>query len=457
MVWNAANETPPMKRRITSAIVGVTSLTLLILGIPLAIAVQRSIVSQELVRLQGTSTGVLAEINVPIDLAQLGLLRNERDLPPPFGIYNSNGRRVYGVGPLVADDVVSDARRSREQTVTAGNEVTVATPILNRAEKLQGVLRISTSRHEIDERTRVAWAIMIAAGSAALALAGFLARRIASDLASPLHTLARRANGFLDGTDEERLPMSGVAEIDQLTAALQSSFMRVASALARERQFSADVAHQLRTPLTGIRLKVESASSKPATALIATDLLGDLDLIEATVARLLALARDTTPAAHATTLQTLLDNVVRQWTPSLATNGGARRLVAENAAPHADQRVLGTPNGITQILDVLIDNAVRHGSGIIRLTTRALPGAVAISVSDEGHLLDTATESLMFSRRSDTGPHTGQGIGLAVARSLAEADDSRLTLTSRHPTTFTLFLVSAPKPTTDQHHQMDQT
>ena len=90
---------------------------------------------------------------------------------------------------------------------------------------------------------------------------------------------------------------------------------------------------------------------------------------------------------------------------------------------------------VTQILNVLIDNAFRHGRGVVTLTARELSEALAIDVADEGSIdMDPAA---VFER--GTSGCGGQGIGLALARSMAEASGGRLVLARRSPATFTLF------------------
>ena len=72
-----------MRRRITEAIVGVTALVLVVLGVPLAIAVHRSILASEVVELQASAARALTEINVPLDTAQLAGVTREPDAPRP--------------------------------------------------------------------------------------------------------------------------------------------------------------------------------------------------------------------------------------------------------------------------------------------------------------------------------------------------------------------------------------
>ena len=98
--------------------------------------------------------------------------------------------------------------------------------------------------------------------------------------------------------------------------------------------------------------------------------------------------------------------------------------------------VYAAGNSIDQVVDVLIDNALRHGTGVVTVTARSLGGAAAIDVADEGAVADILTDERLFRR----GEGEGHGIGLALARSLTIAEGGRLLLTSRHPTTFTIFL-----------------
>ena len=424
-----------MTGRITSAIVGVTAVVLLALGIPLAIATQRAVVSSEIVQLQATSAAALVEIAIPIDPVQLTALAVEPDAPPPFAVYDTQGLLVHGDGPPTADAPVRASLRRLRVVTAAGDRIIVATPIIDRTEQPRGVLRISQSRHEIDERTRAAWAVMAAAATAALGIAWLLARRMARQLSAPIEQLARRAHEPIDGVSREDLPRSGIAEIDQLADALHASSTRVAAALARERQFSADVSHQLRTPLAGIRLKLEAVTGTPGTGELARSVLADLGRVDATVIQLLALARDATPVSPATALRPLLEQAARRWHEPLAAM--QRTIVART---DSNRLVMASANSVGQILDVLIDNAARHGHGTVAVTARHLPGGMAVDVVDDGTLRDSITDTQLFERRDGD----GHGIGLSLARSLAEADDARLVLTSRHPTTFTLFLVCSP-------------
>ena len=94
---------------------------------------------------------------------------------------------------------------------------------------------------------------------------------------------------------------------------------------------------------------------------------------------------------------------------------------------------------IEQILEVLIDNALNHGCGTIRVVSRRIGGGAAVDVADEGSSADAGTDEQLFTR----GHGSDNGIGLALARSIADAEGGRLVVASRQPTTFSLVLLTA--------------
>jgi signal transduction histidine kinase len=150
------------------------------------------------------------------------------------------------------------------------------------------------------------------------------------------------------------------------------------------------------------------------------------DRLERTVNDLLALARNTETTTVAN-LRELLDEVESTWHGPLATQG--RPLAIElNGAPHPR----AAQAAVRQILNVLVDNAFTHGQGNVRVTARDAGDALAIDVTDEGPGILPADDP--FTRKTGK----GHGIGLALARSLAEADGGRLV--HAQAATFTLLL-----------------
>ena len=428
-----------MRRRITEAIVGVAALVLLALGIPLAIVVHRLILDSEVVELQAVAARTLGEIQVPIDAAQLARIPSEPDAPPPFTVYDAAGHRVFGDGPPSADPTTARALGGETVSATDG-QIVVATPLIDDAtEKVVGALRLSESLAGADHRSRIAWLIMGSSAVGALAVGWLVANRLARRLARPVSDLAARASRLGDGGPLEPALVSGIGEIDTLARALANSVQRVNDALARERRFSADVSHQLRTPLTGLRLRLEAAQeAQQANDTMTLDgALHDLNRIEQIVEHLLAFARDEMPPTSTVRLDVAVLEAVNRWVDRAEAQG--RRISLAAVGPLTAQ---GSSGSVAQILDVLIDNALQHGQAEIAIFLRRLPGGAALDVVDRGTVLVGTTSERIFRR----GEGAGTGIGLALARSLAESDGGRLVLSHQRPTTFSLILLADQDP-----------
>ena len=282
-----------MRRRITAAIVGVTAFILVAVGLPLAVVAERSVVRSEVVKLQSDAAQTLTEIERPIDPAQLAELSGEPDAPPPFAVYDATGAKVFGVGPEPGDAAVAGALAGSTSTTSAG-AIVVATPITESDEQLVGVLRIATSLTAVNSRVREVWLVMVAVGLVAIGCSWLIADRLGRRLASPIVELAEIARRTSVGGVLETTAPTGIVEIDQLHDALVDNSVQINDALTRERQFSADVSHQLRTPIAALRLKLEAAA---ANGQVDETALADLSRLEETVGHLLTYARDATPIA----------------------------------------------------------------------------------------------------------------------------------------------------------------
>jgi len=103
-----------------------------------------------------------------------------------------------------------------------------------------------------------------------------------------------------------------------------------------------------------------------------------------------------------------------------------------------------TPARLREVVGVLLDNAIKHGAGTVTLSARPGDGSVVVSVSDNGPGVPDDLAPHIFDRGVSGVGSTG--VGLALARALAEADGGRLELASQRPATFSLFLL-VPKPT----------
>lgn len=408
-----------MKRRIVVSIVGVTVVALLVLGVPLAFAVARLYENGEVLQLERDSNEAIRKVNTTTLLSS-GPLAVPDDERVRFVVYDRSAHRLGGNGPDRGDAVVHSALSGNSADARVGNRIVVAVPI-NGNRVVIGAIRASRSADVVVDRTRRAWLVMIAIAVGAVVVASVLAWWQARRLTRPIDDLADVAGRLGGGDFAVRSHDSGITELDRLGHALDTTADRLGNLVARERAFSTNASHQLRTPIAGLRLNVESAllspNADPRAAL--EGMLPPIDRLEQTVEDLLALARDTGVQRSPLDAGALLHEAEEHWRGLLAARGRRLRVVLDDDLP---EPVVAEP-AIRQIVDVLISNAERHGAGVVTVAARAsAPGALVVQVSDEGTA--TLDRQVVFERRTD-GSH---GVGLALARSLAEAEQARLVL-----------------------------
>jgi len=247
--------------------------------------------------------------------------------------------------------------------------------------------------------------------------AAILVRR----LTRPLDALRSDAARIGDGDFTVRPARSGVRELDQVGDALASTAVRIGGLVEREQAFSSDASHQLRTPLAGLRLTLESelAHPQPDPARALQNALSAVDRLEATIGELLDLARDTSAVQRPPIdLVPVVDEIARRWRPLLAQRSRPFRF----SAPQGVLLAKVSATAVGHVVDVLIDNAREHGRGAVELTVIGEPSLIVLAVADEGPGIVDATT--IFERRNAQA--SGSGIGLALARRLIAAEGGRL-------------------------------
>jgi signal transduction histidine kinase len=135
-------------------------------------------------------------------------------------------------------------------------------------------------------------------------------------------------------------------------------------------------------------------------------------------------------------LRSLLVQQLEEWSP--AFTGRGRRLTLQ---PHEPVIVLATPSALSQVLATLIENSLQHGAGTATITARRTGGSAVVEVTDEGQGVPPSIGARVFERSVSSSGSTG--VGLALARDLAEADGGRLELLRARPPVFALFLNAA--------------
>jgi signal transduction histidine kinase len=419
-----------VRRRIITLTVLCAVLAIGLFGVPLAVGAAWYHLDDQRRELQRTAE----QATIAVSATQLNRT-DPPELPATrsgvvLGLYDASGRRIGGSGPLVADGAVRGARQGRIASGQTAGDLVVAVPVAQN-ESVVAVVRAAVPRTAVDRRIVETWVVMLVCGGLAIMLTWLLARRYAGRLAEPLEELSAGAQRLGDGDFSVRTRRSGIPEIDSAGASLDATAERLGTLLERERAFSADASHQLRTPLTVLRLRLESALDVPGKDPYVSikSAIEAADRLDRTILDLLALARDTPREGSPIDLAALLAEV-------RAAHAGLGRHWRVEVEPDLPPCTARAP-AVRQILDVLVDNAVRHGSGTVTLRVRDAGGAVAVDVADEGPEITRDPDELFRRRTSAAGGH---GIGLAMARSLAEAEGGRLVLGRPAPPTFTLLL-----------------
>ncbi|MFG3117904.1 ATP-binding protein [Streptomyces sp. NPDC048197] len=414
-----------MRRRILRAVVVAVVCAVVLFSVPLAVATLRLYRQDEVRELEQLADRVAvtvpADVHHPRDPMELPRVESDTRV----GVYDEGARLVVGAGPARGDGPVHDALAGRASPSQLGDRLVAAVPV-GSGERVRAVVRASSPADGPLRRAALTWAGMLALAAVAVGVGAVLGVRSSRRLARPLEALAAAAGRLETGDLTARAAPSGLPEADEVASALNRAAARIEELLRRERAFSADASHQLRTALTQVRLDLESAqaSGGPHAALRAA--LESLTSTETTLDDLLDLARDM-PEQAPLDVVALLDGAARRWHGELAAVARPLRITVEEALPDA----VGSARAGRQILDVLLANALGHGSGTVTVAARDAAGALAVDVADEGPGLPEGQD--VFARRSGDADGGGHGIGLALARSLAEAEGGRLMVSRRTP------------------------
>ncbi|HBI19658.1 MULTISPECIES: ATP-binding protein [unclassified Brevundimonas] len=260
-----------------------------------------------------------------------------------------------------------------------------------------------------------------------MALAAALLAWIAARLAvQPLRSLSTAAAALGDDLDRPPLPLAGPEELRDAAAAFNTMQMRLKAALSDRTRMLAAITHDLQTPLTRMRLRLD----KVTDAELRARLLADFAATQVLIREGLDLAREV--EASEPTGQVDLPSLVSALVEDMADAGLPVRVI-ETCAAVAPTR----PQALRRALGNLIDNAVQHGGAADVALIRDPSGDIAITVRDHGpgvpeDQLNAVLEPfhrLDASRSRDSG---GAGLGLTIAQRMAARSGARLTL-SNHP------------------------
>jgi signal transduction histidine kinase len=305
----------------------------------------------------------------------------------------------------------------RHSSDVGGDLLVVAYPILDQG-RIVGAVRLSQPIAAVDARVHRSW-IAIAVVAAVVGLVGMaVAWVLASSLARPIQAVGTTAARLGRGDLDARAPETGPTDVADVARALNRMADELVGLIESQREFVANASHQLRTPLTGLRLRLESLSIGPEGA-DAQAGLREVDRLSELVSDLLVLARAGVPPPAAATcdLRQGARAAADRWRPVAAEHGGTLTL-DDPAGPVA---IAADGADVAAILDNLIENAIVYGpdGGTVAVSVAA---DGVLRVRDDGPGIDPAEAARVFDRfyRGSAGKETpGTGLGLAIVRDLA--------------------------------------
>jgi signal transduction histidine kinase len=338
--------------------------------------------------------------------------------------------------PEIATALLGDPSSGTRLSNTLGGDlVYVAVPVLSGAEVL-GAVRITFPKSVVDKSVRDQLQGLLLAAGVSIAMAIVVALVFARTVSKPLDKLRVTTDALASGDLTATAPEEGPGETRQLARSFNAMAKRLGGLIDRQRAFAGDASHQLRTPLTALRLRLEQAgelvTSSPDLAKIHIDeALNETDRLTHLTEQLLHLAR-----AEGAVLEKEMINVceivrdrAQEW-QYLADEHDVKIIV------QAPDSVMMYTNqlAVREIIDNYMDNAleVAPPKSQITLTVLALVDSVEIVVSDSGRGMSPQQRERAFDRfwraDVDSNRRTGSGLGLAIVAQLAQASGLRVEL-----------------------------
>ncbi len=307
-----------------------------------------------------------------------------------------------------------------------------AVPIIrNRAPV--GAVRVTQSVAAVHAAVRRVELGLVLVGAIVLALGLAAGALIASRIARPLGRIERVARRVAGGDLSARARIEGSREQRSLGASFNEMTDRLQRLLDSQRAFVADASHQLRTPLTGLRLRIEEARASGVDTSAAQELdagVVEVDRLAQIVEEMLVLSRAGERELPGERLQLLgvVDRALVRWRP-VATERG----IALEQGETDDSEVWCAASDIDRALDVLMENALAYAPSGSKV--RLSCAEATIEIADRGPGLSAADERSIFERfhrgsAGRSGP-PGSGLGLAIARELAHEWRGEVALRNR--------------------------
>jgi len=346
--------------------------------------------------------------------------------------------------PEIQQALAGEADTAVRRVASAGGQrvLYAASPVFAEGGEVAGIVYLATPL----PATRLPPYLilqLIAAALIAVLLAGLAGTLLARAIAHPLENLDRAAAAVSAGDLSQQVPAdNSIQELDNLGTSFNQMTASLRQSEQAQKAFIADVTHELRTPLTVIKGTVETLEDGALDDLVGRGMLltamqRETDRLIRLVNDLLILTRADAGALNLDMRPLNLAELARSrcefLTPLADSHQIKLEVIAEDSDPECEFSVLGDADRLAQVLDNLLDNAIRHApkNSTVSITILRVGNELQCMVKDQGSGIPPKHLPHIFERfyRVDTSRDRrsgGSGLGLAIVRSLVQAQDGRI-------------------------------
>ncbi len=396
-------------------------------------------------RIADQAAAVATTIRVAADGTVTAPVTPDRDIDATTWVYDTEGRLL--VGPVVrrrTQEVVESLSGVEERTRVERHErVFLALPV-QVGGRPSAVVVVAASLEPYESTRTVVLVGLVGVGALVTAGAAAVSRWAVRRTLAPVGSMASRADDWSEHALDTRFDVTGSQdEFAHLGRTLNVLLDRVAGALRSEQRLTAELAHELRTPLTAIRGEAELARMRPLPPEVDERMervVERVDRMSETIASLLAVAR----GEEQPTSRTSVRDVVGALRTAVSPRPGVTLDLPEEGAQTLDDVALAAPVGLAvRAVVPVLENAVRHAASRVTVTVVTGERVVDLVVDDDGPGLAGADLDALFESGTREPGSGGAGLGLALARRVAETVGGTVTVTSASGPT--RFVVSLPR------------
>ena len=426
-----------LRLRVLAAFAYVLVLVIVALEVPLALSLSNRVDAEVEADAASNAQLLAAAANDSMgNVATLDQLARQasRDLGGRVIVVGARGRLLadsagqgllqaqYGNRPEIRQALGGTVAQGRRHSDTLDQDLLyTAVPVVHNGRTV-GAVRVTQSLAAVDARVERNVLALVAVGAVALLLGLALAWLLAGSLARPLHALAGTARRLGRGDLGARAEVAGPSEQRDVAQAFNEMAERLERVLEAQREFAANASHQLRTPLTGLRLRLEAASLKADDPELERELAAaerEAERLARLVGSLLALAReaDRPELRRPTSLAEACTRAVERWEAQAARNGQQLALAT------SEELALAAEDDVAIVLDNLVENALSYAppGTIVKLECGRDGSSAWVAVLDEGPGVAPEEQEQVwerFARGSAGDSAPGTGLGLAVVQTL---------------------------------------